>query len=174
MVSVNIAFVFAGEDSGQRRYAKSLHRQARIHGVDALCRMVGACPDMPAALAAADVVAVPALEPPLTGRAAAQAQAMGRPVVTTEIGVLPETVLCPPRMRDDVRTGWLVPPGSAAELARAVAAALALDVTAYRGAERSCAPVRRVCIFAAERCRSHSRRLYLAAGSRRLTPMAPG
>ena len=45
---------------------------------------------------------------------------------------MPETVLCPPRMRDDVRTGWLVPPGSAGELARAVASALALDVTAYK------------------------------------------
>jgi len=129
---VNIAFVFAGDDGGQKRYANSLRRQARMHGIDAFCRIVGPCADMPAALAAADAVVVPALEPPLTGRAAAQAQAMGRPLVTTEIGVLSETVLCPPRMRDDVRTGWLVQPGSAAELARAVASALALDVTAYK------------------------------------------
>jgi glycosyltransferase involved in cell wall biosynthesis len=128
----DIALVFAGEDGGQRRYAKSLDRQARMHGIDALCRIVGPCSDLPAALAAADVVVVPALEPPLTGRMAALAQAMGRPVVTTEVGVLPETVLCPPRMRDDVRTGWLVPPGSAGELARAVASALALDVTSYK------------------------------------------
>ncbi len=128
----NIAFVFAGEDGGQRRYAKSLHRQGSMHGIDALCRMVGPCADMPAALAAADVVVVPALEPPLTGHAATQAQAMGRPVVTTAVGVLLDTVLCPPRMRDDVRTGWLVPPGSAGELAPAVASALALDVTAYK------------------------------------------
>jgi glycosyltransferase involved in cell wall biosynthesis len=53
-------------------------------------------------------------------------------VVVSEIGALTETVLCPPRMRDDVRTGWLVPPGSAADLARAVASALALDITAYK------------------------------------------
>ena len=128
----DIAFVFAGSDGGRRRYAKSLRRQARICGIDALCRMVGPCPDMPAALAAADVVAVPALEPPLTGHVVAQAQAMGRPVVASDIGALPETVLCPPRMDADVRTGWLVRPGSANELARAVASALALDVTAYR------------------------------------------
>lgn len=128
----DIAFVFVGEGGGQRRYAKSLRRQAHIRGIDALCRMVGACPDMPAALAAADVVAVPALQPPLTGRMAAQAQAMGRPVVASNIGALPETVLCPPRMDEDIRTGWLVPPGRANELARAVASALALDVTAYR------------------------------------------
>ena len=102
-----------------------------MHGIDTLCRMVGHCADMPAALAAADVVVVPALEPPLSGRAAAEAQAMGRPVVASTVGVLPENMLCPPRMRDDLRTGWLVRPGNVGELARAVASALALDVTAY-------------------------------------------
>ena len=45
--------------------------------------------------------------------------------------MLPESVLCPPRMRDDLRTGWLVRPGDASQLARALGAALALDVTAY-------------------------------------------
>src|SRR5674476_554674 len=49
---------------------------------------------------------------------AAEAQAMGRPVVATSVGVLPENVLCPPRMRDDLRTGWLVRPGNVSELAR--------------------------------------------------------
>ena len=127
----NIAFVFAGEDRGQARYARALRRRARMHGIDTLCRLVGHCADMPAALAVADVVVVPALQPPLAGRAAAEAQAMGRPVVATAVGVLPENVLCPPRMRDELRTGWLVRPGNVGELARAVGAALALDVTSY-------------------------------------------
>ena len=127
----NIVFVFAGEDRGQARYARSVRRQARMHGIDTLCRMVGPCADMPAALAVADVVVVPALQPPLAGRAAVEAQAMGRPVVATTVGVLPENVLCSPRMRDDLRTGWLVRPGNVGELARAIASALALDVPAY-------------------------------------------
>ncbi|HZL62490.1 MAG TPA: glycosyltransferase [Pseudolabrys sp.] len=127
----NIAFVFAGEDRGQARYTRSVLRQARMHGIDTLCRMVGPCADMPAALAVADVVVVPALVPPLAGRAAAEAQAMGRPVVATTVGVLPENLLCPPRMRDDLRTGWLVRLGNVGELAHAIASVLALDVTAY-------------------------------------------
>jgi glycosyltransferase involved in cell wall biosynthesis len=127
----NITFVFAGEDRGQARYARSLRRSANMHGIDTLCRMVGHCADMPAALAAADVVVVTALEPPLSGRDVTQAQAIGRPVIATTVGVLPENVLCPPRMRDDLRTGWLVRPGNVSELAGAVTAALALDVTAY-------------------------------------------
>ncbi len=127
----NIAFVFAGDDRGQRRYLKTLRQRAAAHGVDTLCRFVGHCPDMPAALAAADVVVVPSLEPPLTGRTVAEAQAMGRPVVTTTIGMLPENVLCPPRMRDDLRTGWIVRPGHAGQIARAVSEALKLNETAY-------------------------------------------
>jgi glycosyltransferase involved in cell wall biosynthesis len=127
----NIAFVFAGDDRGQARYARSLRRQARMHGIDTLCRMVGVCPDMPAAYAVADVVVVPALQPPLAGRAAAEAQALGRPVVATTVGVLPENVLCPPRMKDDLRTGWLVRPGNVGEIAAAIGAALALNATAY-------------------------------------------
>jgi glycosyltransferase involved in cell wall biosynthesis len=127
----NIAFVFAGEDRTHPRYARSVRRQAGVHGVDPLCRFVSHCADMPAALAAADVVVVPALEPPLSGRAAAEAQAMGRPLVTTAVGMLPENLLCPPRMRDELRTGWVVRPDSAGELARAVGSALSLNIAAY-------------------------------------------
>jgi glycosyltransferase involved in cell wall biosynthesis len=127
----NIAFVFAGDDLRHPRYLRSLKHAARMHGIDTLCRFTGPCADMPAALAAADVIVVPALQPPLSGRAAAEAQAMGRPVVTTTLGVLPENVLCPPRMRDELRTGWLVRPGNVGEIARAVGAALKLDATAY-------------------------------------------
>jgi glycosyltransferase involved in cell wall biosynthesis len=127
----NIAFVFVGEEMRHPRYARALRKQARVHGIDTLCRFVGHCADMPAALGAADVVVVAALEPPLSGRAAAEAQAMGRPLVTTTVGMLPENVLTPPRMKDELRTGWLVRPGNVGELARAVGAALALNVTAY-------------------------------------------
>jgi glycosyltransferase involved in cell wall biosynthesis len=127
----NIAFVFAGDDRAQLRYRKALRWRAREHGIDTLIRIVGHCPDMPAAHAAADVVVVPPLTPPLSGRDAAEAQAVGRPVIVTSVGALPENVLCPPRMRDELRTGWLVRPGNAGELARAMSAALKLNVTAY-------------------------------------------
>lgn len=127
----NIIFVFAGEDTRHLRFARALRKRASLHGIDTLCRFVGYCADMPAALAAADIVALPLLEPPLSGRAAAEAQAMGRPLVATTVGMLPENLLAPPRMKDELRTGWLVRPGNAGELAQAVGAALALNVTAY-------------------------------------------
>ena len=52
---------------------------------------------------------------------------MGKPVITSGIGDLPETVLAPPRVAAEDRTGWLINPSDPIELARAVAAALALD-----------------------------------------------
>lgn len=127
----NIAFVFAGEDRSHPRYARALRRRAQLHGVDTLCRFIGHCPDMPAAIAAADVVVVPALQPPLSGRAVSEAQAVGRPAITTSIGMLPENLLAPPRMRDELRTGWVVRPGNVGELAGAIRTALALNTVAY-------------------------------------------
>jgi glycosyltransferase involved in cell wall biosynthesis len=57
---------------------------------------------------------------------------MARPVITTSVGDLPEHVLAPPRMPDELRTGWVVQPGNPADLAEALAEALSLDPTAYR------------------------------------------
>ena len=56
---------------------------------------------------------------------------MGRPVVTNAVGVLPEYVLTPPRMPDNLRTGWVVRPGNAGELARGIATALSMDRANY-------------------------------------------
>jgi glycosyltransferase involved in cell wall biosynthesis len=127
----DIAFVFAGDDRVDRRYRNTIAHRARMHGIETMVRIVGQVADMPTAIAAADVVVIPSLKPPVTGRAASEAQAMGRPVVVNAIGVLPENVLTPPRMPDHLRTGWVVRPGQPGELARAMAAALALDQVAY-------------------------------------------
>lgn len=65
-----------------------------MQGIDTFCLFVGPCADMWAVIATADVVAVPLLEPPLLGRAAAEAQAMGRPLATTSVSVLRENTCC--------------------------------------------------------------------------------
>jgi glycosyltransferase involved in cell wall biosynthesis len=77
-------------------------------------------------------VVVPSLEAPVLGRVVAQAQAMGRPVVTADVGILPEHVVTPPEMPEDVRTGWVVKRGDPAEFARALSFALSLDERAYQ------------------------------------------
>jgi glycosyltransferase involved in cell wall biosynthesis len=128
----NTVFVLAGDDRAQPDYTRAILKRARGLGVDTLFRLIGRCPDMPAALAAADAVVLPALAPPLLGRAAAEAQAMGRPTIVSAVGVLPENVLFPPRMPEELRTGWVVRPGNPGELVRALGAVFSLDTTAYQ------------------------------------------
>jgi glycosyltransferase involved in cell wall biosynthesis len=101
-------------------------------GLEPIFRITALFRDTPAALAASHLVVLPALESPVTGRIMAQAQAMARPVVATQVGLLPEHVLAPPRMPDELRTGWLVRPGHAGELAGAIGVAVRLDDTAYQ------------------------------------------
>src|SRR5262249_14805145 len=105
--------VVAGEHRSYKKYARFLAKEAQTKGVQSLIRRAGHCRDMPTALAAADTVLVTAVEPPVLGRVVAEAQAMGRPVVTSDIGILPEHVVTPPEMPEEVRTGWLAKPGDA-------------------------------------------------------------
>jgi glycosyltransferase involved in cell wall biosynthesis len=128
----DVRFVFAGEDRSHRRYARSLTRRAEELEVENLIRLAGHCRDMPAAYAAANIVVVSALEPPLIGRVVAEAQAMACPVITTNVGVLPENVAVPPLVPDELRTGWVVNPGDPVELANAIADALSLEASDYR------------------------------------------
>src|SRR5690606_11294956 len=94
-------------------------------GLAKIVRLVGACADMPAALALADVVVVPSVGPEAFGRVAVEAQALGRPVVATDSGGLGETLM-------PAVTGWLVPPGDPQQLADALALALAMPEDARR------------------------------------------
>jgi glycosyltransferase involved in cell wall biosynthesis len=127
-----LTYAIVGEHATHRSYARELMRQAQEFGVERLMRLTGHCPDMPAALACADIVVVTAVAPPLLGSLVAQAQAMARPVITTDVGMLPEHVLVPPRMPEELRTGWIVTPGDAHGLAETLKLALRLDSTEYQ------------------------------------------
>ena len=128
----NFVFVVLGENRRHRKYARAVLRQAQEHGIHAVFRMTGHCADLPAAFLTAEVVVVPAIEAPVLGRVVAQAQAMGRPVVTADTGILPEHVVTPPEMPEDVRTGWVAKRGDPIEFARAISVALTLDQRSYQ------------------------------------------
>jgi glycosyltransferase involved in cell wall biosynthesis len=82
---------------------------------------------VPAAYLAAHVTVVASTEPEAFGRAAAEAQAMGCPIIATRIGAPPETVKAAPEVARSEITGWLIPPGDAPALAAALADALGMD-----------------------------------------------
>ena len=78
----------------------------------------------PSALAHVAVVA--SVEPEAFGRAATEAQVMATPVIATDIGAPPETVLGRPGVSMHRATGWLVPPADPQRLAEALTEALAM------------------------------------------------
>jgi glycosyltransferase involved in cell wall biosynthesis len=122
----DVRCVLAGDAQGRDSYARDLDARIRRAGLEGIVTRVGHCHDMPAALVAASVVAVPSTAPEAFGRSAVEAQAMGTMVVVSDSGAAPETVLAPPQGR----TGWRVPPGDAPALADALTSALTLGATA--------------------------------------------
>lgn len=122
--------VMAGDAQGRDAYVAGLRELAATLGVGDHIRLPGHVTDMPAAYAAADVTLVASIEPEAFGLTAAEAQAAGCPVTTTNIGAPPEIILAPPQVAPDAATGWHVPPNDAAALANAIFQALAMDVAA--------------------------------------------
>ncbi len=122
-------FILAGDDQGRGGYVKEIDIAIKKAGLSGIVCRTGHCTDMPAALAAAAVAVVPSVEPEAFGRVAAEALAMGTPAVVADHGGLAEIVQTPPEDEPSLRTGWRVPAGDAAALARALGEVLALGAT---------------------------------------------
>lgn len=110
--------VLAGDAQGRDEYVNEVREAATRHGVE--IRLAGHVEDMPAAFAASDLVLNPSTDPEAFGRTAAEAQAMGVPVIVADHGGAREVV-------DDGVTGWRAAPGNAEALARAIEFGLDLD-----------------------------------------------
>lgn len=125
----DLRFVFAGDAHSEafRQHLEALIRRAALG--DRLT-MAGYCDDMPAAYLAAAATVAPATEPEGFGRIAAEAQAMGAPVIISDIGAAPEVVLAPPQVAAKDATGWRVAPADPRALALALREALTLAASA--------------------------------------------
>lgn len=115
-----IVFVFAGDAQGRDNYVAGLKTKIAAAGLEDHVRLVGHVTDMPAALAASDIVLVASIEPEAFGRTSVEAQAMGKPVIATSIGAPPDTVLAPPHVATAEATGRHVTPADAQALAAAI------------------------------------------------------
>lgn len=98
-------WVFCGD--GPER--KALQKQARELGVDQRVTFAGFRSDMPFVIAGLDVCVLPSLMEGL-GVSLMEAMAMGKPVVASRVGGIPETVR-------EGENGFLVAPGSAEGIA---------------------------------------------------------
>lgn len=110
--------VCLGDAQGRTEYVSELTSAAEAGGVR--LSLPGHARDMATAYAAADVVVCPSLEPEAFGRTAAEAQAMGKPVIASNHGGACEVVV-------PGETGWLAAPGQARLWGLALIEALGLD-----------------------------------------------
>ena len=117
--------IFAGDAGSGSAYRQDLAALIARQGLEDKVRLVGHCAGMPAAFLAAEVALVPSLVPETFGRTSIEAQAMGCPVILSDIGALPETIVTAEQDKSGF-TGWLVPPGDAAALAAKIRLALHL------------------------------------------------
>ncbi len=106
--------IFAGDPQGRSNYMEELRKLISLHSLDDRIAMVGHCDDMPAAFALADIVIAPSNEPEAFGRVAAEAGALGVPVIGSDIGAQGEIV-------ETGRTGFIVPAANPQALAAAMA-----------------------------------------------------
>lgn len=130
------AFILAGDEQGKGAYIRELDDLIAKAGLGGIVRRVGHCADMPAAFMAASVVVMPSTEPETFGRVAVEAQAIGTPVVVSDLGAAAETVKAPPEVPAEQRTGWRVPAGDADALAAGIASALSLGASSRDGMAR--------------------------------------
>jgi glycosyltransferase involved in cell wall biosynthesis len=121
------AVVLAGDAQGRADYVDGLLRQIAHLGLGEIVHLVGHVDDIAAAYLAAHVTVVASTDPEAFGRTVIEAAAMGCPVIATNIGAPPETVLAEPTVAGDTITGWLVPPADGRILADRLARALALQ-----------------------------------------------
>jgi glycosyltransferase involved in cell wall biosynthesis len=118
--------IMAGDSQGRTAYRRELERLIARSGLTDRVRLVGHCDDMPAAFALAHVAIIASTSAETFGRTSIEAQAMGCPVIVSDIGAAPETIVpAGPGKRDD--TGWIVPCGDAGAIAERIAEALALS-----------------------------------------------
>jgi len=117
--------VFVGDAPGKAAYRQELIDLIARHGLQQKVLLVGHCEDMPSAFLAAHVAILPSLVAETFGRTSIEAQAMGCPVIVSDLGALPETIDAADRDASGF-TGWLVPPGDSDSLAERIAAALKL------------------------------------------------
>ncbi len=108
-----VKLVIAGDAQGRLAYVNEMKAAIEKNRLRDVVVIAGHLRQMPEALAASDFAVFPVIEPEAFGRGAVEAQAMGVPVIATNLGGYTETVV-------EGETGFLVPPGVVNALAGAI------------------------------------------------------
>ncbi len=131
----DIRCLIVGSNQGRTGYRRELEAMIDKLKLQSVVHITDHCDDMAAAYKLSDVVVNASTDPEGFGRVIVEAQALGRPVIASDIGGPRETVI-------DGETGWLTPPNDPAALAATLMKALGLNEYQRKAlAERSIANV---------------------------------
>lgn len=108
-----LKLIIAGDAQGRTAYVDEMKSAIEKNALQDVVAIVGHIGNMPVAFAASDIAVFPVIEPEAFGRGAIEAQAMGVPVIASNIGGFTETIV-------EGETGFLAPPAIAAALAGAI------------------------------------------------------
>ena len=109
--------VFVGEDRGRTHYTGELWDLVLSTDTMDVIRMAAPVHDMPAAYAAASVVVSAAIQPEGMQRAILEAQAMGRPMIVSDLAAGTDVVLTAPAVPESRVAGLRFPAGDDSRLA---------------------------------------------------------
>ena len=107
----NFQAVLLGSDQGRKVYTKKLHSLVERYSLTKKVKFIENCKEMPLAYSLADVVVSASIEPEAFGRVAVESQAMGKPIIASNLGGSKETVL-------NKKTGFLYKHDDPRELAK--------------------------------------------------------
>ncbi len=128
----NAIVILAGDHQGRQTYLNEIKERIKLHELSDRVKITGHCDDPSAAMAVASVAVVASIEPEAFGRAAVEAEALETPVIVSNLGAVQETVLAPPLVDEELRTGWIIPSANSAALASALREVMSLDNDSLR------------------------------------------
>ena len=117
----NFQAVILGSDQGRKVYSKKLNNLVQRYRLNKKIKFIQHCKEMPLAYSLADVVVSASIEPEAFGRVSVEAQAMGKPIVASNIGGSKETII-------NKKTGFLYKHDDPRELAKILNTVIQLSV----------------------------------------------
>ena len=89
----NFEAIMLGSEQGRTVYKKKLINLVERYSLNKKVKFINHCKEMPLAYSLADAVVSASIEPEAFGRIAVEAQAMGKPIIASNIGGSKETIL---------------------------------------------------------------------------------
>ena len=116
----NFQAIVLGSDQGRKVYKKKLINLVQRYRLGQKIKFIDHCKEMPLAYSLADVVVSASVEPEAFGRVSVEAQAMGKPIVASDLGGSKETIL-------KGKSGFLYKHDDPRQLAKALNTVIELD-----------------------------------------------